>query len=137
MGGPGVPVTTEQNRGVVLNLDLKKVAEFAKAAETEDLLDRVTVYRDQMEPAAIEVLEAELVERGFTDDTILAHAAERNASAIVDSDGATVRCSFCDRPAVEKGWGWHRLWGKFNVIPRIVARCEVHRIVSRELDTTE
>ena len=35
-------------------------------------------------------------------------------------------------------WGWHRLWGKFPVLPRPEARCDVHRkVTTRELDTVE
>jgi hypothetical protein len=118
----------------VTKLDLNKVTKFAQSAETEDLLDRVTVYRDQTEPAALEVFEAELTRRGFDDEAILAHATNRNASSVVDSSGMAVRCSYCDRPAVERGWGWHRLWGRFPVVPRIVARCEVHKTAGREAD---
>jgi hypothetical protein len=116
----------------VLRLDLKKVAEFARDADTEDLLDRVTVYRDQMEPEAVDVLEAELDRRGVSADEIDRHAADRGASALVTADGSTVRCTYCDRPAVKRGWAWHWLWGKLPVLPRPVAWCEVHRPAKRD-----
>ena len=32
-------------------------------------------------------------------------------------DGTAVRCSFCHRPAVAEGWGWHRLWGVLPLFP--------------------
>src|SRR5262245_46368269 len=114
-------------RSPVLSLDLKKVAEFARGAQTEDLLDRVTVFRDQMEPAALEVIEAELDRRGVTPEDIDRHTIDREAAGIVTRDGTAMRCSFCDRPAVDRRWGWHRLWGLVPVFPRRIARCEVHR----------
>jgi hypothetical protein len=110
----------------VLRLDLKNVAEFARGAETEDLLDRVTVFRDQMEPAAIEVFEAELDRLGITPEDIDRHVIDREVAGIVTRDGFAVRCTWCDRPAVERRWGWHRLWGLIPVFPRRIARCEVH-----------
>src|SRR5262249_48724445 len=119
--------TCAAGRSPVLSLDLKKVAEFARGAETEDLLDRVTVFRDQMEPAALEVIEAELDRRGITPDGIDRHTVDREAAGIVTRDGTAMRCSFCDRPAVDHRWGWHRLWGLVPVFPRRIARCDVHR----------
>jgi len=115
----------------VIRLDLKKVAEFARGAETEDLLDRVTIYRDQMEPEALEVLGEELDRRGITPEDIDRHTIDREATGIVTRDGAALRCTYCDRPAVKRGWAWHWLWGKLPVIPRPVAWCDVHRPAKR------
>ena len=46
-----------------MELDLNKVARYIRRAETEELLDRVTVYRDGMEPAAVDLMENELALR--------------------------------------------------------------------------
>ena len=54
----------------MLWFDLNQVRQNAKAATTEDLLDRLTVYRAGMEPAAIEVIEAELDKRGIGEQVV-------------------------------------------------------------------
>ena len=98
----------------------------ARAATTEDLLDRVTVYRAGMEPQALDIIEAELRRRGVGAEQIEAHA-ERRRDSILLEDGPAAKCSFCHRPAVEQGWAWHRLWGKVPLFPRYVRFCEGHR----------
>ena len=35
-----------------MRFELRRVAEFIRRADTEELLDRVTIYREGMEPAA-------------------------------------------------------------------------------------
>src|SRR5258708_7816623 len=56
-----------------MELNLDRVRENVRQADTEDLLDRATVYRDGMEPEAILLIEAELRARGVTEADILAH----------------------------------------------------------------
>ncbi len=109
-----------------MNLDLKKVAEFMRKADTEDLLDRVTVYRDQMEPAALDLFGGELSRRGIGRDEIAEHEADFRSDAIENADGTVARCSFCSRPAVMRGRGWHRLWRRIPVFPRLFAYCRSH-----------
>jgi hypothetical protein len=111
----------------MLPLDLDKVRQNAKRATTEDLLDRVTVYRDGMEPAAVDLMENELARRGLTPDEITEHDRTRRESAILLDDGTALRCSFCERPAVNRSWAWHRLWGYLPVFPRRFAYCEMHQ----------
>lgn len=106
-------------------LDLKKVAAFIRTAETDDLLDRVTVYRGNMEPAAVDLMENELWRRGLTPEQVAEHRESR-ANALRHPDGTAVKCHFCDRPAVERSWGWHRLWGKVPLFPRLFSRCDEH-----------
>ena len=108
-----------------MDFKLDRIRQNAQAAATEDLLDRITVYRDGMEPAAIEVIEAELDRRGVGAEQIRAHANRR--SGVVRSHGVAQRCSFCDRPAVTRAWGWHRLWGKIPLVPRLFWYCEAHK----------
>ena len=110
----------------MLGFDLKAVAKYIRKAETEDLLDRVTIYREGMEPAALDLMEGELDRRGVTREEIAEHDAFRRATAILLDDGTALRCSFCDRPAVVRAWGWHRLFGRLPIFPRRFAWCAVH-----------
>jgi hypothetical protein len=109
-----------------MKFDLKRVAEFIRRADSEDLLDRVTVYRAGMEPAALDLMEGELDRRGYTRDDIADHAAMRAETAILLPDGTAARCNFCDRPAALKRWGWYRLFGRVPIFPRIFAYCSTH-----------
>jgi hypothetical protein len=108
-----------------MNLHLERIRKNARSAGTEDLLDRITVYRAGMEAAAIEIIEAELDRRGIGQKEIDEHG-EKRAGAIRSGEMAR-RCSFCDRPAVAAGWGWHRLWGRLPIFRRRFLYCEVHR----------
>lgn len=107
--------------------DLERVRANVRGATTEDLLDRVTVYRAGMEESALEVIEAELRARKVGRDAIEAHAERRRQETTFLPDGTAVRCSFCHRPAVAEGWGWHRLWGLLPVFPRFYYYCSEHR----------
>lgn len=110
----------------MLGFDLKKVAEYIRRAETEELLDRVTVFREGMEPAALDLMEGELDRRGVTREEIAEYAEVRWAGAIRLPDGTALRCSACSRPAVTQARGWHRVFGLVPVFPRMFAYCEVH-----------
>lgn len=110
----------------LLKLDLKAVAAFVRTADTEDLLDRVTVYRDGMEPAAVDLMENELWRRGLTRESVTDHEHERRERMVTDADGSPVRCAFCARPAVTKRWGWLKLWRRIPIFPRLFPRCEIH-----------
>lgn len=109
-----------------MRFDIRKVAAYVRKAGTEELLDRVTVYRAGMEPAALDLMEGELDRRGVTREDIADHDRDRRATALMLPDGTAARCSFCDRPAVRRGWGWHRLWGRIPLLPRVFRRCGVH-----------
>lgn len=117
-----------------MQFDIKRVAENVRKADTEDLLDRATVYSKGMEPAAIDLIRDELDRRGVTADDILDHWESRRAVVILLDDGTALRCSFCDRPAVVRGRGWHRLWGRIPVFPRLFAYCDHHRPANRADD---
>src|SRR5262245_132920 len=101
-----------------MRFDLKRVAEFIRRAETEELLDRVTVYREGMEPAALDLMEGELDRRGITREEIADHDAMRRETAIMLPDGTALRCSFCNRPAVVRRSRWHKLFGVVPIFPR-------------------
>lgn len=109
-----------------MEFDLRRVAEFVRGADTEELLDRVTVYRDGMEPAALDLMEGELDRRGVTREAIAAHDAQRREHAIMLPDGTAMRCNFCDRPAVVRALRFHRLFGRIPVFPMRFAYCDFH-----------
>jgi hypothetical protein len=109
-----------------MQFDIKRVAEYVRRADTEDLLDRVTVYGGGMEPAALDLMRDELDRRGVTPDEVIDHYERRRATVILLADGTAMRCSFCDRPAVVRGRGWHRIWGRIPVFPRVFAYCDRH-----------
>jgi hypothetical protein len=112
---------------MALELNLERVQANVRKADTEDLLDRATVYRDGMEPAALELIDAELRARGVGEAEIAAHR-ERRSGVVFAADGVAVKCSErrCWRPAVVRRWGWHCLWGKLPVFPRVLGYCDEH-----------
>jgi hypothetical protein len=109
-----------------MEFNLKRVAEFIRRADTEELLDRVTVYRAGMEPAALDLMEGELDRRGVTREEIANHNEERLVTAILLPDGTALRCSFCSRPAIIRARGWHKLFGRVPIFPRFFAYCPNH-----------
>ena len=111
----------------MLEFDANRVRVNVRQATTEDLLDRLTVYQTGMEPEALDIIEAELHERGVSADEIAAHGEQRRRETRVLPDGTAARCSFCHRPAVAEGWGWHRLWGVCPIFPRHFRYCPEHR----------
>jgi hypothetical protein len=111
----------------MLNYNPQRVRENVRKADTEDLLDRVTVHRAGMEPDALYAIEEELRRRGVTAADIDAHARRREEAGLGEEGGLPARCSFCARPAVERRWGWHKLWGRLPVFPRPFWYCATHR----------
>lgn len=109
-----------------MRLDLKTIAARMRAAETELLMDRVTVFRDEMEPAAVDLIEGELARRGVTDQQLTEHFQFRQENLLIRPDGSVVRCNFCERPAVVQAQGWYRVLRFVPVYPRLFAYCVVH-----------
>jgi hypothetical protein len=109
-------------------MDVGRIREDAYRTCTENLLDRVTVYQREMEPAAIEVIRSELEARGVGSADIAAHAAMREKAGLsLHPDGTVIRCSYCPRPAIEHRRQWHRIWGWFlPLFPRVVDLCQEH-----------
>ncbi len=120
-----------------MDLDLHRIAAYIRRADTEELLDRVTIYRNGMEPAAVDLMENELARRHVTPEEIAEHDRLRRQTAIMLDDGTALRCSFCERPAVLRAWAWHRLWGYVPVFPRMFSYCDVHRSQRRGKRPTE
>ncbi len=109
-----------------MKLNLKRVAEFIRRADTEELLDRVTIYRAGMESAALDLMEGELDRRGITREEIAGHNQERMRHALLLPDGTALRCSFCNRPAAVMARGWWKLFGRLPLFPHVFAYCVNH-----------
>lgn len=109
-------------------MDADRIRDNARKASTESLLDRVTVYRGEMESAALDINESELNARGISRAQVDAHAAMREKDGVArHPDGTVIRCNFCQRPAVEHRRKWHRLWGWFlPLFPRMFHLCKEH-----------
>jgi hypothetical protein len=110
----------------MLPFDRDRVLTNVRQAETEDLLDRATVYRHGMEPEAMDLIDAELRARGVTEEQIQEHADRRKGRQVTAPDEMPARCSLCERAAVTQRWGWHRLWGLVPIFPRLYSYCEQH-----------
>lgn len=111
----------------MLSFDIDRCRRNVQAADTADLLDRVTVYRAELEPGAIPIIELELSKRGFAAEAIAQHAMAGTEGLLRAEKGFVRKCSFCPRPAVAEDRGWHRLWGVLPVFPRTFRRCVEHR----------
>lgn len=98
----------------------------AQQHSNEYLMDQLTIWRDDLEPEAVDILTAELAGRGLGVQELAEHRQAREAAGLERVDGIALRCSFCDRPARERRWGLHRLWGWLPVFPRRWACCAVH-----------
>ena len=109
-----------------MDVDREAIADNVRSAATEDLLDRATVYREGMEPEALHLIEDELRRRGIRDADLRAHAEEQDAQVLRAPEGWALRCSYCEKPAVTRGWGWHRMWGVLAVFPRPFRYCREH-----------
>ena len=109
----------------MLPFDPQRVEKNAREATTPDLLDRVTAFREGMEPEALDIIEAELRRRGVSAADIQQHR-EKTDHSQRDANGVALRCSFCTAPAVAVRWGWHWLWGKVPLFPRRFRYCKDH-----------
>lgn len=107
--------------------DVKRIRQNAHEADTEDLLDRVTVFRQGMEPAALDLIETELRRRGVTLAQIDDHSAQRQALVLWLPDGTAARCSFCERPAVADARTWHLVFGLIPLFPYRCYYCDLHQ----------
>ena len=109
-----------------MKLEIEAVAAWIRRAETDELLDRATVFRTEMEPEAVELILAELARRGLSKAEIDGQAADRLARAFTDAAGTVARCRFCGRPAVAVVWKWWRLFRIVPIVPLKMPACERH-----------
>jgi hypothetical protein len=57
----------------MIELNLDRIRRNVQKATTEDLLDRATVFRKEMEPDGLMLIDAELINRGVTVEQLQAH----------------------------------------------------------------
>ncbi len=107
--------------------DENQVRENARRAETEDLLDRVTVFRPGLEPEAIVIFEDELRRRGVTPADIEVHARRREETGLLERAAGPIRCHYCFRPAAGYRWRFNSLWGWIPLLPHRFPVCHVHQ----------
>ena len=93
--------------------DLERVRANVRQATTEDLLDRVTVYRAGMEESALAIIEAELRSRDISDEEIEAHAEQRRRESNFLPDGTAVRLQLLPPPRRGRGVGLAPALGSF------------------------
>lgn len=110
-----------------MRFDATRVLANARAADTDDLLDRVTAYRAGLEPEALDLIEMELRRRNVTPEQI-ADRARQYAGCLRAADGTALMCSWCRKPAFTAAWGWHRLWGRVPIFPERSYFCREHRV---------
>jgi len=111
----------------MIPFDAQRVWVNVRKSETQDLMNRITVFRSGMEPAAVEIIEEELRNRGVGPEELRAYGDQLAGEVIVREDGFTAKCSFCHEPAVVEGWGWHRVWDKVPLFPRYFYYCREHQ----------
>lgn len=109
-----------------MEFDPARVRENAKKADTPELIDRVTVYRADLDDQALPLLMQELKARGVTPEQIVAHEQSRGA-VLTTPAGAARQCSYCSSPALTQGKGWFRLFGLIPVVPRDLYFCAGHQ----------
>jgi hypothetical protein len=110
----------------MLTFNVEKCRADVQRAETADLLDRVTAYRDGMDQQAIALIEAELGRRGVSPAEIVERTETCRRECVFDAMGIALPCSQCRRPAVTAVWGWHRLWRRLPLFPRRLRFCKEH-----------
>lgn len=108
--------------------NLDPIRENARKASTESLMDQATVFREEMESPAMEIIDLELQARGITALQLAAHTAMRERDGIAHHpDNTVIRCTYCTRPAIKHVKKWHRLWGWFlPLFPRQMHLCKNH-----------
>jgi hypothetical protein len=109
-----------------MDSNLDKVRANVRQADTTDLLDRATVWRDGIQPEALDVIEAELRRRGVRAEELEDHARRRAGNMILRPDGLPAVCYYCDKPAVTRRWVWGRMWRIGPPFPRRACVCEEH-----------
>jgi hypothetical protein len=110
----------------MFKLDLDRVRANVAKATTADLLERATVYRDGMEPAALDLIETELRRRGVSYHKQAEFGQVHDKAVMRGNDGSPIRCFLCPHAAVDWQWSWRRLFGIIPLFPRRYPYCERH-----------
>lgn len=109
-----------------MELHPDRVRANARRADTADLIDRITVYRADLDPEALPLLMQELKARGVTPEQIVEHEQARG-DVLTTPAGSARRCTFCNSPALARGKGWFRVFGLIPFLPRTLYYCGAHQ----------
>ena len=112
-----------------MQLDLEKVRIYAKKADNRALLDRVTVFQQGMEPAAIEIIKIELFQRGISPSDISQHESIYKDLVIRGSEGMPRLCKKCALPAISLAHSYPQLSGG---VVRAEETCALNEQVKRK-----
>jgi len=115
----------------MFELDVNRVRANVAKATTADLLERATIYRDGMEPAALDIIETELRRRGVSYQEQAAFGEAHEKAVLRHADGSPVRCHLCRRAAVGEHWDWWKWFGIVPVFPMRYPYCDRHTPVRR------
>ena len=108
-----------------MQFSAQRVQANVRKATTDDLMDRVTVFRAGLEPAAVPIILEELRSRGVTPEAIVLHEGSRVGVLFYDN-GIACQCIRCAKPAVAREWGWQRIFRKVPLYPRTFLLCTDH-----------
>ena len=103
-----------------------KLLNYAHAAETPVLLDRVTVLKEGMNPDTIEIFLAELARRGIGPEMIRDHEREWKLKTLDRPDGLPATCVWCGRAATVQRQAWHKFLRLIPVYKRTQYYCAEH-----------
>jgi hypothetical protein len=95
-------------------------------ATTDDLLDRVTVNREGMEPDALDLIETELRRRGVSYAEQAAFGEARAGAVVRTANGSPRCCCKCSRVATHRQLTWLRLFKLIPFFPIRLAYCDEH-----------
>lgn len=102
-----------------------RVRENARQAATFDLLERIIIQRDEMEPEALSIIMQELLARNIRPEEISEYEDLRQR-ALFDKYGDVLLCLYCNRPAVYSKKGWFKLFRIVPIYPMMEYCCEAH-----------
>lgn len=108
----------------------QKVIVNIRQADSDDLLDRITAFRNGMEPEAIDLIERELQRRGVTPAQIAERSEQCQRDCVFHADGTAKKCARCRKPAVREQWSWHKLFGLLPLFPRPMCFCKEHAAIN-------
>lgn len=115
-----------------MEFDPDRVRKNASLAETADLLERVTIQRDELEPEALAIIMQELLSRNIRPEAVVNFECLRS-QAIYDSNGNPRLCRYCRRPAIFTQKGWFKLFRFVPIFPITEYCCAAH---TRRIDET-
>ena len=103
----------------------EQVRKFAALAETNDLIERVTIQRDDLDPEALTIIMQELLSRNISAETVSEYEKSRD-KFLYDSQGKPRLCNICGRPAISSIKSWLKFLRIVPIMPITEYCCEAH-----------